>query len=111
MLYLRKRVNMNKKICEDCTGYPLKEIPKEVYDIIIDRQSFMKKHHPRKEKKALDRVIYNIIREWHLLKNSKPVITQNSDQDFYVLIPIDEMTSMRLVNAIHKKKIEGSVSV
>jgi hypothetical protein len=91
------------KTCEDCVSAILKEIPYEVHCLIIDKQAELKKQRIKQNPPSIERTIYTIIREWELLRKSRPAIQMTDDDDFVVVIPLDERKRMELFNAINKK--------
>lgn len=89
------------KNCRDCKGYPLKEIPHEVYNIIIDKQAKEKKR--RSANKSLDRVIYTIIREWREFSTSEPIVVINSNDEFMVMREVSDNERLHILNAVNKR--------
>lgn len=49
-----------KPIKKETTGYQLKAIPKDVYDIVSDQQNHLKKKFKRNV--SMERIIYRLIR-------------------------------------------------
>lgn len=88
------------KHCEECKAYPLRAIPPDVYDIIIDKQAKEKKR--RTQNRTIERVIYEIIREYSILVKSEPVVVVRND-DFYVMREVTNNERTHIYNAVNKK--------
>lgn len=89
-----------QKLCPDCPSHTLEEIPFDVMSSILDKKKELKME---RKPASIPKSVYRIIREWQLFKKSKPAIQLTNDDDFVIVIPIDERKKIELLNAINKK--------